>query len=260
MLRVVALLLLVGPGLVFAAILRPAHAYACSYTLPKTQESFIVGAAESQLIVVGLVTAERETTVALDGLEYGSRPDRTMYASTVEIVALLQGTFSAPTVDVLPLGTLAATCDGGPRLAPGDRVLLFLNRFVPDPERGFPWSPGPLGTYRFDSRRASLIEWPGNSLGAAFMPLHEDLIDQLAAAIPISDDVKAEILAFARGAPRALPTVGSGGLAADSGHTLPAWVLGLALGASIGTALAGTAFAARARRSSQRNWNGPTGV
>ena len=44
----------------------------------------------------------------------------------------------------------------------------------------------------------------------AFMPLHEDLFEQLAAAIPISDDVKAEILAFARGAPRALPSVGSG--------------------------------------------------
>ncbi len=81
--------------------------------------------AAADLIVVGVVT--EETVVG----EHGGNPSTPTYASTVDVRAVLAGSFDEPTLRLTPLGWLSASCTGGPRLLEGERVLLFLETANP---------------------------------------------------------------------------------------------------------------------------------
>ena len=86
----------------------------------------------AQLILVGVVTGERRMTKA-DAREAEYQE---MYESTVSPQAILHGTAPEREIKLPYLGSLAPDCIGGPRLRPGEQVLLFLSKTRPSISRG----------------------------------------------------------------------------------------------------------------------------
>ncbi|MBI4498529.1 MAG: hypothetical protein HY689_11585 [Chloroflexi bacterium] len=204
--------LLTVVALLSAALVFPEPAAACSLAgFPNAQVRLQQQTDAADLIIVGTVIAERPLTGTW---EKG-------YASTVRPVAVLKGETPDGPIELSPLGFLGPDCSGGPRLAAGERVLLFLQRGDP------PWLPGARqegwrvalagqGKYRFHERQAQYQDYgPLEPAGSA-----EGLVKEVAALAGSLPDQTARALWFAQGNDGE-PEVTVMGVSGDGGAVVP---------------------------------------
>lgn len=122
MLRLLGVLSVLCVALVAAGLITNVGTiHACSLDRTPSPAGLVADqVAAAELIVVGVVA--EETVVG----QRGGNPSTPTYASTVDVRAVLAGSFDEPTLRLTPLGWLSASCTGGPRLLAGERVVLFL--------------------------------------------------------------------------------------------------------------------------------------
>ena len=163
-------------------------AFACSMLeIPDPHERLEPRLEEwSDLIVLGRVVSETPIETAFLTSPTGasfiitpldkppSDPEGAVYQSTVHVDAVLKGALSQPDL-VLPVLSDVWQCGGGPRLHPGDTVLLLLIEEPTWTSFGEPrdviWAAGPAGgNVRFEGGQAYLDDYQselGNELGDA---------------------------------------------------------------------------------------------
>lgn len=176
-LAVLAATLVVGFG-------QPPQASACSLA-PLDLENV---ADIAEIVIVGEVTAERII-----------EPTSPTYESTVRPAAVLKG---APPGEIVisPLGYLGADCSGGPRLAAGERVLLFVGRGMVGGQ-----AQGELQVVGYEAGKYALHDglamqpYTGSSMPA------DQAIRQVATITGASEDQVVAAIAFAQGDPTAEP-------------------------------------------------------
>lgn len=139
--RSAAALALVFGALLTVSLARPHDASACSLAGFTDPEQRVRAQVErSELIIIGTVVSEVRTG------EHGARPATAEYTSTVRVEAMLKGP-AVEQVELPRLGFLSASCGGGPRMAEGEHVLLFLQRSDPSWAADLGLSPIPDGVW-----------------------------------------------------------------------------------------------------------------
>lgn len=225
-----ASLLAVLAVLLASGLAQPRPALACS--LAGVQLDLAAELAE--IVIVGEVTAERVI-----------EPTYPTYESTIRPAAVLKGAPPGELV-ISPLGYLGPDCSGGPRLAVGERVLLFVGRGIIGTQ-----GDGDLQVVGYEDGKYALEN------GYAKIASHEQpipaeqAIRQVAAITGAPEEQVAAALAFARGEAAPTPSVEAEPIATpseDADEDFPWLVVGLSSAAGAAVLLAGLLILLRARR------------
>ncbi len=251
----------VTAGIVLLLTPVPVSANTCSFDQPLPTIAEHTGdlARSATLVAVVDVIAEVDA-IALEAEGFFTRENRPslllpsgqgypagygpVFVSTLEIRSVLSGTAPDAPLRLWPLGTFGdGTCRGGERLLVGQRVLIFL---IWSDSQG-QWIGGTT-RYHLEVGEVRLSTPFTHLPGAGDVESAEALIHRIGSEVRADATAIERALALARAAPRALPSAGSGGLASESGHTLPTWALQLALAVGSAVVVAGTSVLLRARR------------
>ena len=215
-------------ALVAVALFAPATAKpAAACTLaPITLEH---AAEVAEIVIVGEVIDEQVVA-----------PRYPTYVSTVRVSAVLKG-HPDNEVSLGQLGFLGAACDGGPRLAVGEQVLLFIGRGILGHQ-----VRGNLQVVGYDQGKYLLADGEAKTANRPPIPA-EDTLRRVADITGAPASELDAALAFARGELQPEPTLEIGALpeVAEEEGGPPALLIGLA---SAGAAIALLALLFAVRR------------
>ena len=237
-----------------------ATSHGASHPLPAATCSLAFGGPEdwldatlhsAELVLIADVVSEHPATPAQrEAASLG--PARPAFTSRLQPIVVLVGALPEAPLEVAPLGVSLANCQGGPRLRPGERWLVFLERGSDSDFRRVPWWTMPAlgyGQYRVTGPEVAFAAGLGLDGETVFDPdlgvatTLPALLQAIAARVPIPPGTYQQALALA--GPGALPSAGSGGLAdEDAGGKQHAMFAALS---AAGLVLASAAGLRRAR-------------